>query len=103
MHLSLAFLSRPAGDTAKVPREWVEASDWFVLFTLGTLLFLLGSFAVWAWIIWQRTHRPEPHLKLIMELEEEAAQEKRSATTDEDAQSKAPWEQSSDWWKKADE
>ena len=53
MQALLAFLPRPEGGTAKVPREWVEASDWFVIFTLGTLLFLLGAFAMWAWLIWR--------------------------------------------------
>ena len=76
MHTHLAFFPRPEGGTTRVPREWVEASDWFVLFTLGTLLFLLGAFAMWAWLIWRRTTKPEPQ---------------------------APWEQAPDWWKKVDQ
>lgn len=102
MHPLLAFLPRPEGGTARVPREWVEASDWFVIFTLGTLLFLLGAFAMWGWLIWRRTTRPEPHVKLLMELEEEAENEARTAAPREEAESQAPWEKSPDWWKQAD-
>ena len=103
MHALLAFLPRPEGGTAKVPREWVEASDWLVLFNLGTLLFLLGAFAMWAWLIWRRTTRPEPHIKLLMELEdEERASEARASASAEEPETPAPWEQSPDWWKKVD-
>jgi len=103
MHAPLAFFPRPEGGTVKVPREWVEASDWFVLFTLGTLLFLLGAFAMWAWLIWRRTTKPEPHVKLLMELEEEEpAGEARTSEAAEKPETQAPWEQSADWWKKAD-
>ena len=103
MHALLAFLPRPEGGTARVPREWVEASDWFVLVTLGTLLFLLGAFAMWAWLIWRRTTRPEPHVKLLMELEEEqSASEARAAAPCEEIEPPAPWEQPPDWWKQAD-
>ena len=103
MHALLAFLSRPEGGTAKVPREWVEASEWAVLFTLGTLLFLLGAFAMWAWLIWRRSTRPPPHIKLLMDLEEEeAAAEAQKALPGEEPDPAAPWEQSPDWWKQAD-
>ncbi len=102
MHALLAFLPRPEGGTTKVPREWVEASDWFVLFTLGTLFFLLGAFAMWAWLIWRRTTKPEPHVKLLMELEEESATEARTTNPEEEPGSRAPWEQAPDWWKKVD-
>lgn len=103
MHLPLAFLSRPEGGTVKIPHAWVEASDWFVLFTLGTLFFLLGAFALWAWIIWQRSAKPEPHMQLLMELENELENEKPEAPSVEEADGKAPWVQSADWWKKADD
>ncbi|MDZ4405765.1 hypothetical protein [Prosthecobacter sp.] len=104
MHALLAFLARPEGGTAKISREWAEASDWFVLFTLGTLLFLLGAFAMWAWLIWRRTTKPEPHVKLLMELEEEETErETRAPASREEPEPKAPWEQSPDWWKKADD
>jgi hypothetical protein len=103
MHAHLAFFVRPEGGTARIPREWAQASDWFVLFTLGTLLFLLGAFAMWAWLIWRRTTKPEPHVKLLMELEEEAERETRPTASREEPEPKAPWEQSPDWWKKADD
>ena len=103
MHAPLAFLPRSEGGTTRVPREWVEASDWFVLFTLGTLLFLLGAFAMWAWLIWRRSTKP--HVKLLMELEdaeEEAAGEARTTTPEEETDAQAPWEKAPDWWKKVD-
>lgn len=103
MHAHLAIFARPEGGTAKIPREWAQASDWFVIFTLGTLLFLLGAFAMWAWLIWRRTTKPEPHVKLLMELEEEAEREARTPASREEPEPKAPWEQSPDWWKKADD
>ncbi len=96
----LAFFPRPESGTAPIRREWVEASDWFVLFTLGTLLFLLGSFAVWAWIIWRRTTRPQPHMRLLMELEEEPAA--GSMTVHSDEPTAPPWRQPADWWKKTE-
>lgn len=102
MHAPLAFLPRPEGGTARIPREWLEASDWAVLFTLATLLFLLGAFAMWAWLIWRRTTKPEPHIKLLMELEEEAAVEARTTTSQDQPETRAPWEQAPDWWKKVD-
>lgn len=103
MHALLAFLPRPEGGTAKIPREWMQASDWFVIFTLGTLLFLLGAFAAWAWIIWRRTTKPKPHVKLLMELEEEEEREKHAAASREEPETKAPWEKSADWWKRTDD
>ena len=96
------FFSRPEGGTMKIPREWAEASDWFVLFTLGTLFFLLGAFAMWAWLIWRRTTKPEPHMQLLMELEEEQAREAQTSVNEPETDTRAPWEQSPDWWKKAD-
>lgn len=96
------FFIRPEGGTMKIPREWAEASDWFVLFTLGTLFFLLGAFAMWAWLIWRRTTKPEPHMQLLMELEEEQAREAQTSVNEAETDARAPWEQSPDWWKKAD-
>jgi len=101
MHALLAFLPRPEGGTQKIPREWAEASDCFVLFTLGTLLFLLGAFAMWAWLLWRRTTKPEPHVRLLMELEDETEREKHAAPHADDTEPTTPWEKSADWWKKA--
>lgn len=102
----LAFFPRPAADTAPLQREWIEASDWAVLCTLGTLFFLLGSFATWAWLIWRRSTRPQPHVALLMEMEDEAEAakhgEERTTPRNEKAEPTAPWEQPADWWKKND-
>jgi hypothetical protein len=103
MHVLLAFLPRPEGGTKKIPREWAEASDWFVLFTLGTLLFLLGAFAMWAWLIWRRTTKPEPHVQLLMELENATEREKDATPRTDDTEPNSPWAKSGDWWKKADD
>jgi hypothetical protein len=96
-----AFPARP-GSAPGIPHQWVEASDWFVLFTLGTLLFLVGVFAVWAWLIWRRTTRPEPHVRLLMELEDEEKRAKRQphASSEEEEDTLEPWERPADWWKK---
>lgn len=102
----LAFFPRPEGGTAPLQREWIEASDWAVLFTLGTLFFLLGSFATWAWLIWRRTTRPQPHVRLLMELEEEtegaSRNEERATPRGDKAEPAADWEQPADWWKKTE-
>lgn len=102
----LAFFPRPEGGTAPLQREWIEASDWAVLFTLGTLFFLLGSFAAWAWLIWRRSTRPQPHVQLLMELEDEAeaANRREGHPTPQGGKREpdAPWEQTADWWKTMD-
>lgn len=103
MNALLAFFPRPEGGTAKVPREWAEASDWFVIFTMATLFFLLGAFVTWAWVIWRRSTKPEPHVRLLMELEDEKEREKHAATASEEPESRAPWEKSADWWKRTED
>lgn len=110
-HAFLAFFPRPEGGTVPVQREWIEASDWAVLFTLGTLFFLMGSFATWAWLIWRRGTRPQPHVRLLMELEDETAvgnnqtadrNEGPTPPRGEKADTPAPWERPAGWWKKMD-
>lgn len=99
----LAFFPRPEGGTAPLQREWIEASDWAVLFTLGTLFFLLGSIAAWAWLIWRRSTRPQPHVALLMEMEEDdAGAGERATPHGEKPEPEAPWEQPADWWKKTE-
>lgn len=79
-----------------------EAMDWFVIATLCFFFFLLGCFATAAWQIWRRATRPEPHVKLLMELADsdeeriiQSADEKTAA-----AHSLPPsWEKPPDWWK----
>ncbi|MDZ4287160.1 MAG: hypothetical protein U0984_04335 [Prosthecobacter sp.] len=77
--------------------EDTAAMDWFVLATLGFLFFLLGCFATWAWLLWRRSHRPTPQVKLLMELEEE---ERQTETKRPPAEPAEPWERPADWWKK---
>ncbi|MFO1482024.1 MAG: hypothetical protein U1F71_01555 [Verrucomicrobiaceae bacterium] len=103
MNAPLAFLIRHADDTAPIPREWVNASDWFVIFTLGTLLFLLGAFAAWAWILWRRSSRPQPHIRLLMELDDEMERDRHAAASHAAPEPRAPWEQPADWWKQTED
>lgn len=84
--------------------------DLFVLATLATLFFLLGCFGTWAWLIYRRSNRPAPHLKLLMELnaadpsdpaqrkKKEKEPEKRQEPKQEE-EDPAPWERPGDWWK----
>ncbi len=103
MSAHLAFHGRTAA-TAEIPREWVEASDWFVLFTLGTLFVLLGSFALWAWILWRRSTRPAPHVRLLMELGDETTKLEGTQPTHPAASEVRPaWERPADWWKHSTE
>jgi hypothetical protein len=81
------------------------AMDMFVMINLAFLMFMLGFFACWAWLIWRRTTQPAPHMKLIMELEEELAQEKKNATMRDGTpegtpEPRAGWEREADWWRK---
>jgi hypothetical protein len=89
------------------PIQSTAAMDLFVLATLGFLFFLLGCFATWAWLIWRRANRPEPHVKLLMELdghepradpETEDPKEKTKQQPPEEDET-APWERPGDWWK----
>jgi len=103
MSIIIALFLRPQSDTARIPREWAEASDWFVIITLATLFFLLGSFAAWAWMIWRRTTKPAPHVRLLMELEDDQERERLAATGHDIPKDSASWERSPDWWKKSDD
>ncbi len=99
-----AFHGRPPSGMENLPVKWADASGWFVIFTLATLLFLLGCFAIWALIIWRRGTKPAPHLQLLMDLETEAEGEKQTAATPaEEVEPRAAWEQPADWWKKVGE
>ena len=103
MNALLAFLTRHESVTAPIPRQWAEASDLFVMFTLATLFFLLGAFATGAWIIWRRTTRPQPHIQLLMELQETPEEEQKrdtAAAGHENEAPPAPWEKPENWWKK---
>ncbi len=83
--------------------EHVAGMDLFVMINLAFLLFMLGFFACWAWLIWRRTTKPPPHIQLLMEMDEEISREE--AATAEKANhggepEPAPWEREQDWWKK---
>ena len=80
------------------------ASEMFVLFTLMTLFFILGSFALWMWLLWRRSVNPPPHVKLLMELQEEedAAAAVTPVGIEEEDKPAHPWERSADWWKKSE-
>ena len=96
MHaLLLAF---PAWIRQPEPVTRVEntaAVDLFVLATLSCLFFLLGCFATCAWILWRRSQRPQPHVKLLMELDDGQTQEPARPA----AETGASWERPVDWWK----
>lgn len=89
------FLQRPQAGAHAVD---TAAMDWFVLFTLCILFFLLGCLATAAWHIWRRTTRPQPHEQLLKELAETDAD---TLLRDEHAREtrSAPWEKPSDWWR----
>ncbi|MCA1964513.1 MAG: hypothetical protein LDL31_11255 [Prosthecobacter sp.] len=88
----------PAG---QIGPAHTAAMDWFVLINLAFLMFMLGFFACWAWLLWRRCTRPAPHLQLLMELEEELAEEKAHPQgTDGPAEPRAEWERAPDWWRK---
>jgi hypothetical protein len=98
MKALLAFpvwLHRPSGGAYA---QSTAAMDWFVLATLGFLFFLLGCFATWALVIWRRGRRPQPHVKLLMELDEPEAPPIERQSRGSDAPE--PWERPADWWKK---
>ena len=85
--------------------EPVAGSDAFVLTTLGFLGFLFGAFTVAAIVLWRRQAHPEPHRRLLMELEDQQQDQQttpREATNapgvDDEPQAQ-PWERKADWWK----
>lgn len=90
--------------------EHTVAMDLFVLINLAFLMFMLGFFACWAWLIWRRTTRPPPHIQLIMELDDEDEEARKQESTAESTApsssaaepepERAPWEREQDWWKK---
>lgn len=77
------------------------AMDWFVIATLCFFFFLLGCFATAAWHLWKRTTRPDPHVRLLMELAD--SDEDQVIQNSDGAPPKSPdcaaWEKPSDWWK----
>lgn len=94
------FVSRPE---VIVHAPNTAAMDWFVIATLCFFFFLLGCFATAAWHIWRRTTRPDPHIKLLMELAESDADafiqrvEEKKMESPPDSPG---WEKPPDWWRK---
>jgi hypothetical protein len=93
---------RRSGVAEMVPNP---AAEMFVLFTLATLFFILGAFATWMWLIWRRTNNPPPHVRLIMELQDEEEErqqirEKAAAPGEDEQTPPQPWERPADWWRR---
>jgi hypothetical protein len=81
----------------------VQAMDWFVISTLCCLFFLLGCFATMGVIIWRRTNRPKPQIRLLMELEDEPDEEVTAPKTNgaQPDRCREGWEKPGDWWQKS--
>ncbi len=97
------FQQAQAGSQFAKPHT--AAMDMFVMINLAFLMFMLAFFACWAWLIWRRTTQPEPHVKLLMELEDELAQEQKNAAlrdlhSESTSEPRASWEREADWWRK---
>jgi hypothetical protein len=76
--------------------------DWVVIIHIAMLFFVLGFFACWAWILWRRCHHPKPHIKLLMELEEDLRREASiSGKPDDEGKAREPWERDPDWWRRS--
>jgi hypothetical protein len=98
--LFIAWMSHtPGGRGPAVPPELEPASEGFVMFTLATLFFTLGCFVTWMVFIWRRSVNPPPHVRLIMEVQEEEASREQRQPAAEDAPPQ-PWEKNADWWRK---
>ena len=90
-----------------VSGEQVIAGDWFVVAHLAFFFLLLGCFGLAVWSIWRRTTRPAPHMRLLMELQEESEEAGESALArgmgagGETGRrlEREPWERSEDWWR----
>ena len=84
--------------------EFVEAGKWFMALNLASFFLVLGFLGSFGWLIWRRTTRPEPHIQLIMEMDDEPEGEPHPATggstaSERDREPPPPWEKPADWWK----
>ncbi len=77
--------------------QFVQAGQWFMIFNLASFIFVIGFLGAFGWMIWRRTTRPEDHMKLIMELDDEAEVAEQSGPKDQDH--RQPWEKKADWWR----
>lgn len=98
--LSIALLADMVipGKNFGITSEKNGAGDAFVLMTLGFLFFLFGAFAFAGWCLWRRETQPEPHVQLLMEMEQ--ADEEPLVPGSESVPEPKAWEQPADWWKK---
>ena len=78
--------------------ELAAGSEAFVLMTLGFLGFLFGAFVAAGIVLWRRQTHPEPHRRLLMEMEQQDSAQQASTAAGGDAGQ--PWEREADWWKK---
>ena len=79
------------------------ASDWFVMAHLGFFFFLFTCLGFCVWQIWKRTVRPEPHIRLLIEMEadERQAEVGKREGLSEKSLDRDPWERAPDWWQKS--
>lgn len=96
----LAYFISNGKPHAGMPAVDTAAMDWFVIATLCILFFLLGCFATVAWQIWRRTTRPEPHVKLLMELADSNENDLLQPWKNDPASASNGYqERNPDWWK----
>jgi hypothetical protein len=82
--------------------EGSAAADSFVLINLAFLFFVLGIGFVCAWLLWRRQTRPQPHVRLMMELAEEQSEPPKPASgkvVNQGSDSANDWEKDPEWWK----
>lgn len=98
--LSIALLADMVipGKNFGITSEKNGAGDAFVLMTLGFLFFLFGAFAFAGWCLWRRKMQPDPHVRLLMEMEQ--VEEESALPGTEPVPETQAWEQPADWWKK---
>jgi hypothetical protein len=91
----------PAGQSFGQMTERVAGLDEFVLTTLCFLGFLFGAFVAAAIVLWRRQAHPEPHRRLLMEMDEENDRPQTTiASGGDDEPPPRSWEREADWWKK---
>ena len=102
MNLPLAFPVWIHGHRTDAQTNISPASDAFVLFTLATLFFTIGCFALWMWVIWRRSRKPgPPHREEApdeIQIHEPVSQSSDNSPADGE-ETAATWEKPADWWK----
>ncbi len=107
---SLAFTVSLREKAAGAAGGIVPASNAFVITTLAVLIFTLGCFMLWFWLIWRK--KKQPHLRLLIELHEKSEgsgspgrrdplpQTAEVSEAGEKEEQSQPWERPADWWRK---